>query len=358
MASGIAHDFNNTLTPILGFSDLLLEKPGILENTEQARKFLGFLRTSAQDAASVVARLRQFYRPLDKDEEFPVIDLNGIVTQSISLTEPKWRRQAQADGITIQVESKLQPIPPVAGDESSLREVLTNLIFNAVDAMPKGGAITLETDSDATHAIIRVRDTGAGMTEAVRQRCLEPFFSTKGERGTGLGLSMVYGIIERHRGKIEVQSTPGEGTTFVIRIPVADAVAAKVVAPFEAKTKTALKVLVVDDESRVREVITAFLRAEGHTVTTATSGREGIEQFRSQPFDMVVTDRAMPEMSGDQMASLIKQLRPDVPVVLLTGFGALIEVTGSQPKDVDVVLSKPVTLGALRKTIESLRHAA
>jgi signal transduction histidine kinase len=358
MASGIAHDFNNTLTPILGFSDLLLEKPGILENTEQARKFLGFLRTSAQDAASVVARLRQFYQPFDKDEEFPVIDLNSIITQSISLTEPKWRRQAQADGVTIQVESKLQPIPPVAGDESALREVLTNLIFNAVDAMPTGGSITLETEAEAKHAMIRVRDTGAGMTEAVRQRCLEPFFSTKGERGTGLGLSMVYGIIERHRGTIEVQSIPGEGTTFIIRLPIADPTTAKVIAPLGAKSKTVLKVLVVDDESRVREVITAYLRAEGHSVTTATSGREGIEQFRAQPFDMVMTDRAMPEMSGDQMASLIKQLRPEVPVVLLTGFGALIEVTGSQPKDVDVVLSKPVTLGALRKTIESLLNAA
>jgi signal transduction histidine kinase len=358
MASGIAHDFNNTLTPILGFSDLLLEKPGVLENREQARKFLGFLRTSAQDAASVVARLRQFYRPLDKNEEFPVIDLNSVITQSISLTEPKWRRQAQADGITIQVESKLQSIPPIAGDESALREVLTNLIFNAVDAMPTGGTITLETESDAGQAIIRVRDTGTGMTEAVRQRCLEPFFSTKGERGTGLGLSMVYGIIERHRGKIDVESVPGEGTTFIVRLPLADPAMEKVTTPLEPKSKTVLKVLVVDDESRVREVITAYLRAEGHSVTTAASGREGIEQFRAQPFDMVVTDRAMPEMSGDQMASLIKQLRPEVPVVLLTGFGALIEVTGSQPKDVDVVLSKPITLGALRKTIDRLLHAA
>ena len=358
MASGIAHDFNNTLTPILGFSDLLLEKPGILENTEQARKFIGFLRTSAKDAANVVARLRQFYRARDKDEEFPLIDLNGVVAQSISLTEPRWRRQAQADGITIQVESKLEPIPPIAGDESGLREVLTNLIFNAVDAMPTGGTITVETEPDAHDVMIRVRDTGSGMTEAVRQRCLEPFFSTKGERGTGLGLSMVYGIIERHRGTIEVQSAPGEGTTFIIRIPLASPTTAKVVAHLEAKSKTALKVLVVDDESRVREVITAFLRSEGHTVTTAASGREGIEQFRAERFDMVVTDRAMPDMSGDQMASLVKQVRPEVPVVLLTGFGALIEVTGSQPKDVDVVLSKPVTLGVLRKTIESLLHAA
>lgn len=358
MASGIAHDFNNALTPILGFSDLLLEKPGILEDTQQARKFLGFLRTSAQDAASVVARLRQFYRPLDEHEEFPVVDLNGIITQSISLTEPKWRRQAQADGVTIEVKSKLQTIPPVAGEESALREVLTNLIFNAVDAMPTGGTITLETETEGEYAVLRVRDTGAGMTEAVRQRCLEPFFSTKGEHGTGLGLSMVYGIIERHRGKIEVQSAPGEGTTFIVRLPAAAPVAVKTAAPLEVKSKAGLKVLVVDDESRVREVISAYLRAEGHTVTTATSGREGIEQFRAQPFDLVVTDRAMPEMSGDQMASLVKQLRPDVPVVLLTGFGALIEVTGSQPQDVDVVLSKPITLGALRKTIDSLLHAA
>ena len=358
MASGIAHDFNNTLTPILGFSDLLLEKPGVLENKEQARKFLGFLRTSAQDAASVVARLRQFYRRRDEDEKFPIIDLNNIVTQAISLTEPKWRRQAQANGVTIQVESKLQEIPAVAGDESALREVLTNLIFNAVDAMPNGGSITLETLAENNQAVIRLRDSGAGMTEEVRRRCLEPFFSTKGEQGTGLGLSMVYGIVERHRGKLEIESAPGKGTTFIIRLPAAAAEETKVVASFHQKSDQPLNVLVVDDEARVREVISAFLRAEGHAVTTASSGREGIEQFRAEPFDMVVTDRAMPEMSGDQMATLVKQMRPEIPIVLLTGFGALIEVTGSQPKDVDVVLSKPVTLSALRKTIDSLRHAA
>jgi signal transduction histidine kinase len=358
MASGIAHDFNNALTPILGFSDLLLEKPGVLENTPQARKFLGFLRTSAQDAASVVSRLRQFYRTRDKDEEFPIIDLNAIVSQSVSLTEPKWRRQSQANGVTIEVETNLQPVPPVAGDESALREVLTNLIFNAVDAMPDGGGIKLETATENEQAVIRVRDTGAGMTEEVRQRCLEPFFSTKGEQGTGLGLSMVYGIIERHGGKLEIESASGQGTTFIIRVPAATATETKPIATLEEKSGRPLNVLVVDDEARVREVISAFLRSEGHAVTTASSGREGIEQFQAEPFDMVVTDRAMPEMSGDQMATMVKQLRPEIPVVLLTGFGALIEVTGSQPKDVDVVLSKPVTLSALRKTIDSLRHAA
>ncbi len=358
MASGIAHDFNNTLTPILGFSDLLLEKPGLLEDKVQARRFLQLLRTSAKDAASVVSRLREFYRPLDKNEEFPVVDLTVIATQAISLTEPRWRGQAQASGATIHIETNLRPVPAVSGDESAIREVLTNLIFNAVDAMPAGGVITLETATEADQAVITVRDTGAGMTEAVRRRCLEPFFSTKGEHGTGLGLSMVYGIIERHRGKLEIKSAPGRGTTFVIRLPRAAQAPAEAPTVFEEKPKPALNVLVVDDEPGVRDVISAFLRSDGHGVTTASSGREGFEQFQTQPFDLVVTDRAMPEMSGDQMAGFIKRVRPEIPVVLLTGFGALIEVTGAQPKDVDVVLSKPVTLGELRKTIESLLHAA
>jgi signal transduction histidine kinase/CheY-like chemotaxis protein len=359
MASGIAHDFNNTLTPILGFSDLLIEKAGLLDDKPQAIKFLKLLRTSAQDAASVVNRLREFYRPLDKNEEFPAVDLVTLITQAVSLTEPKWRQQAQAIGATIQVKTDLQAVPKVAADESALREALTNLIFNSVDAMPTGGTITLQTSAENGEAVLRIRDTGTGMTEAVRQRCLEPFFSTKGEQGTGLGLSMVYGIIERHRGRIEVESAPGQGTTFIIRLPFAGLAEEKVVvADFEQSSKRSLNVLLVDDEPRVREVISAFLRSDGHGVTTASNGREGLEQFQAKPFDLIVTDRAMPEMSGDQMAGFIKQVNPNIPVVLLTGFGALIEVTGAQTKDVDVVLSKPVTLGALRKTIESLLYAA
>ncbi len=357
MASGIAHDFNNALTPVLGFSDLLLEKPGLLEDRAQTTKFLKLLRTSARDAANVVRRLREFYRPLDKNQELPIVDLATIVAQAVSLTEPKWRSQAQGSGTTIRVETNLQPIPPVAADESALREVLTNLIFNSVDAMPAGGLITLETITEEGQAVLRVRDTGKGMTEAVRQRCFEPFFSTKGEHGTGLGLAMVYGIVDRHSGRLEVESEPGRGTTFVIRLPAAKPTVPRVVAITKQKAKSILNVLLVDDEPGVRDVISAYLRSEGHGVITAGSGREGLEQFKTQPFDLVVTDRAMPEMSGDQMAGLIKQARPNIPVVLLTGFGALIEVTGAQPKDVDVVLSKPVTLTELRKTIENL-HAA
>jgi signal transduction histidine kinase len=359
MASGIAHDFNNTLTPILGFSELLLESPTLLDNKDKARHCLELLRTSAKDAASVVSRLREFYRPVETDEEFPVVDLAKIVQQAVALTEPKWRRQTQATGLTVEVVAEAKALPFVAGQESALREVLTNLIFNAVDAMPQGGRIALETSIEEDDAVIRVRDNGTGMTESVRQRCLEPFFSTKGERGTGLGLSMVYGIIERHRGKLEIESAPGQGTTFIIRLPIADTSA-----PEEPETdaragaKSSLNVLIVDDEPRVLEVVSGYLRCDGHSVSTAASGREGLEKFRQDRFDLVVLDRVMPEMSGDQTARFIKQVNGRIPVIMLTGFGALIEVSGSQPAAVDVVLSKPVTLDALRKTISKLLHAA
>jgi signal transduction histidine kinase len=358
MASGIAHDFNNNLTPILGFAELLLHNDRLLDNKVEARRCLEMLRTSAKDAASVVSRLREFYRPAETDEEFPVVDLAKIVQQAVSLTEPKWRNQTQANGLTVVVTAEAKASPFVAGQESALREVLTNLIFNAVDAMPEGGRVSIETSIVGDDAVIRVRDTGTGMTESVRQRCLEPFFSTKGERGTGLGLSMVYGIIERHRGKLEIESAAGQGTTFIIRLPLAESSPVTAATSSGPRSKSSLNVLIVDDEPRVLEVVSAYLRCDGHSVSTAGSGREALEKFQRNQFDLVVLDRVMPEMSGDQTARFIKQVKHDIPVIMLTGFGALIEVSGSQPAPVDVVLDKPITLDALRQTIDKLLHAA
>jgi CheY-like chemotaxis protein/anti-sigma regulatory factor (Ser/Thr protein kinase) len=260
--------------------------------------------------------------------------------------------------LTVVVTAVVKASPFVAGQESALREVLTNLIFNAVDAMPEGGRVSIETSIEGNDAIIRVRDTGTGMTESVRQRCLEPFFSTKGERGTGLGLSMVYGIVERHRGKLEIESAAGQGTTFIIHLPLAESSPLTTPVVLRARRKSSLSVLIVDDEPRVLEVVSAYLRCDGHSVSTASSGREALEKFRRHQFDLVILDRVMPEMSGDQTARFIKQVNHDMPVIMLTGFGALVEVSGSQPGPVDVVLDKPVTLDALRQTIDKLLHAA
>ncbi len=355
MAAGVAHDFNNALMPILGFADVLLRNDALLSDKEEARRCLEMLRTSAKDAANVVSRLREFYRPAEADEEFPIVDLAKIIEQSVALTEPKWRGLTQARGITVSVETKFDARPIVAGDESALREVLTNLLFNAVDAMPDGGRISIQTGVENERAVLRVSDTGTGMTETVRQRCLEPFFSTKGDRGTGLGLSMVYGIIERHRGQLDIDSAVGKGTTFIIRLPLAEEAPAAAPTSEAAKTSSALNVLVVDDELRSREVLTAYLRTDNHAVATASNGREALEKFKRGQFDLVVMDRAMPEMNGEQTAQFIKKVKGDVPIILLTGFSGGVEA--NSPDAIDKVLHKPITLETLRHTISEIVYA-
>ena len=205
MASGIAHDFNNALTPILGFSELLLKRSEGLDDRDTVERYLRMMNMAAQDAATVVgnSRLREFYRKREEGENFAPASLHDLVGQAISLTQPRWKDEAQAKGITIKMETDLQEVPLIIGDESELREALTNLVFNAVDAMPDGGTITLRTRRDGNQVVLEVSDTGTGMTEEVRQRCLDPFFTTKGAHTssrTGMGLAMVYGIVQRHEG--------------------------------------------------------------------------------------------------------------------------------------------------------------
>ncbi len=221
MASGIAHDFNNALAAILGFTELLCNRPETLADTKKTLRYLQMMNTAAQDAGVVVNRLREFYRQREEGEVFAPVDLNKLIEQAVSLTQPKWKNQAEAKGVTIQVVTEFERIRPVAGSEADLREALTNLIFNAVDAMPQGGTITVRTRSANSRVIMEVADTGMGMTEDVRQRCLEPFFTTKGDRGTGLGLSMVYGILQRHLGSVEIDTALGKGTTFRLSLPAA-----------------------------------------------------------------------------------------------------------------------------------------
>ncbi|OGG56204.1 MAG: hypothetical protein A3F84_16430 [Candidatus Handelsmanbacteria bacterium RIFCSPLOWO2_12_FULL_64_10] len=351
MASGIAHDFNNALSPILGFSELLLISPESLGNQEKATHYLQSIHTAAQDAAGVVKRLSEFYRRRDEREVLLPVKLNPLVEQVISLTQPRWREQALANGITVDVEADLQEVPIISGDEVGLREALTNLIFNAVDAMPHDGTITLRTRPDGERVVLEVSDTGAGMTEEVRKRCLEPFFTTKGERGTGMGLAMVYGIVQRHKGEIDIQSEPGRGTTFTLRLPVrVEQRTEKRPQETEVRVRP-LRVLIVDDDPAIGELIAEYLASDGHTAERAASGREGLEKFRGERFDLVVTDRAMPEMSGDQMAVAAKQIAPGVPVLMLTGFGDMMQVSGERPRDVDFILGKPVTHARLREVL-------
>ncbi len=219
MASGIVHDFNNALTPILGFSSLLIENPERLDNREAALRHIGICHAAAQDAAHIVGRLREFYRPRDQAEPFISLDINEVVQHAASVTQYVWAEKALAEGKTIAVTMDLKPIPMVKGNATELTEVLTNLIINGVDAMPGNGAIHLRTKAEGGHVLLQVEDTGSGMPEEVRQRCFEPFFTTKGDKGTGLGLAVTYGVVQRHNGRVEVDSRVGEGTTFTISLP-------------------------------------------------------------------------------------------------------------------------------------------
>src|SRR6185312_3600321 len=227
MASGIAHDVNNALSPVVGFSDIIMN--GDFGLDVRGKKYVKYIRTAGEDIAHIVARLREFYRTRDEKEPLQPVNLNFLVEQGIEMTRPRWRDIPQSNGLTIEMETDLSPeVSEMPGIESEIREAFTNLVLNAVDAMPKGGKITLRTrvvrqtnnGKYPTHIVVDVTDSGTGMDEETRKRCLEPFFSTKGKRGTGLGLAMVYGVLKRHEGTIDIETAPGKGTTFHLTFPV------------------------------------------------------------------------------------------------------------------------------------------
>ena len=352
MASGIAHDLNNTLTPILGFSRVLLKRIEGTDGKDTEERYLRMINMAAQDAATVVSHMRDFYRNRDEGEMFTGVSINDVVEHAISLTHAKLKDEAQATGITITVETDLREVPLTSGNESELREVLTNLILNATDAMPDGGTLSIRTHRDGEHVVVEVNDTGTGMTEEVRQNCFEPFFTTKGTQGTGMGLAMAYGIVQRHAGKIDIETEPGKGTAFVIRLPVQTRTSNEEDgASTHLKPTPTLRVLLVDDEPMVLELVAGYLTADGHTVETATNGREGLDKFPAGTFDLVVTDRAMPGMNGDQLAAAIKREAPRTPVIMLTGFGDVMKSTGEKPGCVDLVIGKPITEMDLRQAV-------
>ncbi len=354
MASGIAHDFNNALSPILGYSELMLDGDA-LENKETRTSYLKTMNTAARDAANIVNRLRQFGRSHEEDEPFTPIDINRLVEQTITLTQPKWKTQAMTNGAEITIGKDLRPVPAINGSEQQIREVITNLVFNAVDAMTKNGSIIFRTSPQDGHVVLEISDTGAGMTEEIRLKCLEPFFTTKGESGTGLGLSMVYGIIQRHGGTIDIQSEVEKGTTFFIRLPIMDnAKAGKEISSETNGQVRPLNILYVEDDPLVQGVVTDYLKRDGHRVTAVNNGSEGLQKFYSNKdmFDLVITDRTMPQMGGEQLAFAIKKLVPSQKLILLSGtadFGKKEHL-----ENFDAIMNKPITLEDLRKVLRRL----
>ncbi|MEQ1862487.1 MAG: response regulator [Chthoniobacteraceae bacterium] len=352
MASGVVHDFNNALMTVIGYSELLLGDPLAIADTEQVRDYLTTINTAGRDASHVVSRLRDFYRPRDKDDPFEPVDLNKIIEEAVKLTQPKWRVQAQSKGIQVQVQYQLERVPPMFGNPSELREAMMNLIFNAVDSMTTGGQITLRSRQDGARVQCEVEDTGQGMSADVRQRCLEPFFTTKGESGTGLGLPMVFGVITRHDGQLDIDSVVGRGTNMILSFPVHDPVGASsstIVIP--AAPLRPLKVLVVDDELSSRDIVSRYLASDGHDVTTVETGMEAVWQFEHSRFDLLLTDHTMPGMNGIELAQVLRQMRMNQPIILLTGF---VFDAKTLPSGISCVVRKPVAPERLRAALASV----
>lgn len=364
MASGVAHDINNAISPVALYTDLLLDPAAGLN--DRARGYLTITKRALEDVAATVGRMREFSRPREDCVAQTRIDLNRIVEQAIELTSVRWSNEVQQRGAVIAVQQELCAEPPVIrGVESEIRDALTNLIFNAVDAMPDGGMLTVRTRSIAQAGMpisvgLEVCDTGVGMDEETRRRCLEPFYTTKGERGTGLGLAMVYGAVQRSDASIDIESAVGKGTTMRILFPTAPADAERSEPQRGAALSTRpLRILVVDDDPIVLEAMLEVLAVSGHLVSVAEGGRAGIQAFldsqkRGERFEVVITDLGMPHTSGREVAAAVKASSPTTPVILLTGWGQRLSENSEIPPFVDRVLSKPPNLYDLRTALAQL----
>jgi PAS domain S-box-containing protein len=346
ISSGVAHNFNNALTIILGNAQLLL----YTAQDEESRDALKTIEKVSKDSSQTVRRLMEFTRKEIRKELY-TLDLNAVIKDSIEMARSKWEDESRGEGISIDAVMNLGPIPPVAGIDSEMKEVITNIIFNAIEAMPDGGRVEIRTFLKENRVYAQISDTGVGMTEEVRKKAFEPFFTTKSFSNTGLGLSMAYGIVKRFGGNIEVESKVGEGTTFSLHFPVDLSGKEETHDSLEIKKSPQARVLVIDDEASVREVLSRILMQADHHVVVAKKGDEGVQLFREKDVDIVLTDLGMPEMSGWEVCSEIKRISPHTPVGMITGWGIRLDPEKVRESRIDFVLSKPFDFNQVLNTV-------
>jgi GAF domain-containing protein/anti-sigma regulatory factor (Ser/Thr protein kinase) len=345
LAAGAAHHLNNLMAVVLGRTQLLLMK-----NPESGTAVnLRSIERAAIDAADTVRRIQGFSGS-PAGAETTRFDLNGVVQEAIELTRARWQNEARVRGLSIEVLAQPGPIPEVKGIRAEIREVVINLVLNAVDALPEGGRIVIATRAEAGRAVVSVSDTGVGMSEDVRRRAFEPFFTTKGVKRTGLGLAMAYGTIQRHGGQIALESEPGRGTRVTLGLPVAVGEADEGEGR-KPEQHRAGSVLVIDDEATVRDLVAEALMAQGHRVTVASGGRDGLARFDAGRYDVVLTDLGMPDLDGLGVARAIKSASRDTPVLLLTGWAE--ELDPSAASLVDGILRKPFDIGDLAAAVDT-----
>lgn len=339
LAAGVAHNLNNSLTVIQGRAQLLLMRSTADEGN---KKSLEVITQAVGDCSQTLRRLLDFSRRDATRVSVPV-DLSELIASSVEIARPKWQAEAAHRSGTVEVHVDAPRPVMTRGDSSELREVVLNLIFNAVDAMPQGGKIEMGTRVEGQTARFWVADTGSGMAAEVIARIFEPFYSTKGERGTGLGLSASHGIIENHGGDINLTSEPGKGTRFEVILPCHETTSPVVVEPVAASSNGSkpARVLVVEDEERVRTLLHDVLQAEGHQVTEATTGAEALDRLDKGTFDLLICDLGLPELSGLHVARWVKEHRPELPVIIATGYAEMIAEEDYTKARIDDVIRKP-----------------
>jgi PAS domain S-box-containing protein len=349
LASGVAHDFNNSLAAILGRAQLLrrqIRDDALVRNLE-------IIQTAAEDAAATVRRIQTFARK-SPAKEFEILDVTALLNDAIEITRTRWENEARLRGLNYEVRLDAESGQYTSGSASELREVFVNLIVNAVDAMPEGGKLTLSSIPKGGRLRLRFADTGTGMPEDVRQKIFDPFFSTKGAHGTGLGLSVSYSIIERHDGSISVASEVNGGTVFTIDLPAAEVKSESVDTKPENLETPSLCILVIDDEPAVRETLAEMLEIMGHRVMLAESGHNALQTLAVNSCDLVFTDLAMPEMDGWETSRAIRKRWSDMKVVLVTGYGTGTVPPAGEENLVNGIIGKPFDFAQINQTISSI----
>jgi GAF domain-containing protein/ActR/RegA family two-component response regulator len=356
LASGVAHDFNNLLTSILSHAQILIDQNPSKATAEALR----VIEQAALDGAAAVRQLQSFARIQRFVPEEAVL-MNQIVEESLAITRPRWRDVSQGQGLSINISSELKASLAVVGDASALRELVTNLILHAVDTMPRGGDLKLETDDyregERAYVRLQVSDTGVGLAPEVQRQLFEPILAAKSPHGVSMGLAIAYGVVQRHQGEIRIASELGSGSCFTVLLPASPQSTATRVLAEPRPTPAAsgpLRLLVVDDEDSVREVIAAILRRWGHEVVEASTGMAAIEQLASTPFDLVCTDLGMPGMTGWEVARQARLAQPQIGVLLVTGWGDQISRDEARERGVDEVVAKPFDLAQLKHTLDAL----
>jgi len=352
MAAGVAHDFNNLLAIVMLRTELLLART----QPQEVAESLGFIRQAARDGAQTVRRIQEFTRTRSI-RPFSPVDMNKVIREVVDLARPRWKDQAQSCGVTYDVQVEEGRVPKVAGTVEELREAFLNLLNNALDAMPAGGRFTFRTVTEGDRVVVRAEDGGCGMSEETRRRVFEPFFSTKGAQGNGLGLAVVWGIVTRHRGEIQVESTLGRGTTFVVSLPVPAELPVDAGVQGPATIPVGKRVLVVEDNPEILHSLGDLLRESGCQVVEAPDGLAGIARLEAERVDLVLTDLAMPGASGWEVATACREKFPSTPIGLITGFGDRLEPDKIERHGVRFVVAKPFTSTELLREVAAALKA-